>query len=128
MSVFASKYVPEPEVPPEPEVIKYFPGLSHFRNENPWVASAGRLRFRIMPTVTHHSDDDEEIEGYLTSQVWEGPWALEFSQVEEEKVFPMTREGLEAIPPYLEEWRKIMAARPPHSLEENIARRQEPAS
>ena len=94
----------------------FFPVLSHFQNGNPWSASLGRLRFRIIPS-------GEDKNAILTAQVWEGPWAFEFSSVEEEKVFPLTQEGLDQLPVWLGEWGETVNARPPRTLEENIARK-----
>ena len=90
------------------------PVLAHFINGNPWSASAGRLRFRILP--------DRE-GGILTAEVWEGPWAYEYSTVEATKTFPLTQAGLEALPSWLEEWRRAVESRPQRTLEENAQRR-----
>ena len=98
----------------------FMPVLSHFQNGNPWTASADRLRFRILPATP------EEGEATLTVEVWEGPWAYEFSTVEATETFPLTQEGLEAIPAWLGEWHREVEARPQRTLEENIARRVEP--
>ena len=91
----------------------FLPVLSHFENGNPWSASDGRMRFLITP----------EEDSTFTVQVWEGPWALEFSTVEQVERFPMTEEGLEQIPVWLKARRDEIEARPKHTLEENIARR-----
>lgn len=98
----------------------FMPVLSHFQNGNPWTASAGRLRFRILP------DTPQDGESTLTVEVWEGPWAYEFSTVEETATFPLSQEGLETIPAYLERWHQEVEGRPQRTLEENIARRVEP--
>lgn len=92
----------------------FLPVLSHFQNGNPWSASAGRLRYRILPDVEAAT---------LTAEVWEGPWAYEYSTAEETKLFPLTQEGLEQLPDWLETWRQAVEARPPRSLEENAQRR-----
>ena len=97
----------------------FMPVLSHFQNGNPWSASAGRLRFRILP---------DGGSGALTAEVWEGPWAYEFSTVEDTKVYPLTEEGIAAIPVWLEQWRAQVESRPQRTLEENIARRVEPST
>ncbi len=96
----------------------FLPVLSHFQNQNPWSASAGRLRYRILPTVAANED-----ESLLTAEVWEGPWAYEFSQLEESKTFPLNQEGLDAIPSWLEQWRQTIEERPKRTLAENMARR-----
>lgn len=97
----------------------FMPVLSHFQNGNPWSASAGRLRFLILPHIP------EEGEATLTVEVWEGPWAYEFSTVEAVATFPLSQEGLETIPAYLERWHREVESRPQRTLEENIARRVE---
>ena len=98
----------------------FMPVLSHFQNGNPWLSSAGRLRFRILPAIP------QEGEATLAVEVWEGPWAYEFSTVEDTKTFPLTEEGIAAIPVWLEQWRAQVEGRPQRTLEENIARRVEP--
>lgn len=92
----------------------FLPLLSHFQNGNPWSASAGRLRFRILP--------DREA-GSLTAEVWEGPWAYEYSTVEATHAFPLTEAGLAQLPPWLEEWRLAVNSRSQRTLEENAQRR-----
>lgn len=100
----------------------FLPVLSHFQNGNPWTASAGRLRLRILPTC----QEGEAGQGVLTAQVWEGPWAYEFSQVEETSTFPLSQEGLDALSSWLEQWHQTIEARPKRSLSEDKARRFQP--
>lgn len=105
----------------------FMPVLSHFQNENPWSASAGRLHYLITPVIP--KDENRAPipeEATLEVQIWEGPWERSFSTIEEVKSFPLSEEGIAAIPVYLESWRKTMEARPERTLEENIARRVEP--
>ena len=99
------------------------PVLSHFQNNNPWLGSMGRLRYRIIPTVA-----EREEESLLTAQVWEGPWAYEFSTVEETAVFPLTQEGLQALSPWLAERGAQVNARPKRTMAEDAARRKEPTA
>ena len=96
----------------------FLPVLSHFENENPWSASAGRLRYRIVPTVATVPE-----ESVLTAEVWEGPWAYEFAQAEETRSFPLSQEGLNLLPGWLEQWRLNVESRPRRTLSEDIARR-----
>lgn len=98
----------------------FLPVLSHFQNKNPWTASAGRLRYRILPTVA-----EKEADSYLTAEVWEGPWAYEYSTVEETKTFPLTEEGLDALPSWLCQWADTVNSRPPRSMAEDDGRRVE---
>lgn len=105
----------------------FMPVLSHFQNENPWSACAGRLHYWITPVIPKDENRKPVFEGAtLEVQVWEGPWERSLSVIEETKTFPLTEEGIAAIPAYLEAWRKTVEARPWRSLEENIARRVEP--
>ena len=99
----------------------FLPVLSHFQNRNPWSASAGRLRYRILPTVA-----ESEADSFLTAEVWEGPWAYEFSTVEDTKCFPLSEEGLAALPPWLLQWAGTVNARPRRTLAEDDARRVAP--
>lgn len=101
----------------------FLPVLSHFQNENPWSASAGRMRYRILPVP---APEPEAETGTLTVQVWEGPWAYEFSTVEETKTFPLNQEGLDALPQWLTQWADTINARPKRSMAEDDKRRTEP--
>ncbi len=99
----------------------FLPVLSHFQNNNPWSASIGRLRYRILPTVA-----ESEADSFLTVEVWEGPWAYEFSTVEDSRSFPLTEEGLAALPGWLKQWAETVNARPKRTMAEDDARRKEP--
>lgn len=99
----------------------FLPVLSHFQNKNPWTGSSGRLRFRILPTAAEGGSGD-----LLAAEVWEGPWAYEFSTVEDAKSFPLSEEGLKELSGWLEDWGKTVNSRPKRSLEEDVARRIEP--
>jgi len=101
----------------------FIPVRSHFENDNPWSASAGRMRCLILPALS-----EEPETSVLTAKVWEGPWALEFSAVEETCVFPLSEDGLQKLRIWLEEWRRTMENRPKRTLAENIARRNTAAA
>ena len=94
----------------------FLPVLSHFQNENPWSASAGRMRYRIIPIPAPEPET-----GALTAEVWEGPWAYEFSTVEETRTFPLTQEGLDALPQWLSQWDETINARPRRTMAEEDA-------
>ena len=79
----------------------FLPVLSHFENGNFWTASGGALRCRVEPDTGENPR--------LTAQVWEGPWSLRDSRVEETQEFPLTEEGLEALRAWLLRWRETMA-------------------
>lgn len=92
----------------------YLPVLSHFQNKNTWLASVGRFRFKVTPG-----------EDTLSAEIWEGPWAYDFSHVEETKVFPLEDEGIEALRLWLPEKAAEINARPKRTLAEEMARREQ---
>lgn len=96
----------------------FLPVLSHFENENFWTASGGRMRYRVDPVK-----GEEDHPPTLTAQVWEGPWRLQDSTVEETKSFPMTEEGLEEVRAWALAWQEKINARPPRSLKETLQAR-----
>lgn len=104
----------------------FLPVESHFRNKNPWTSSTKRLRFRVIPTIT--KDENGEDKSFLTAEVWEGPWAYEFSTIEETQVFPLADEGFEALRLWLEQWAATINSRPLRSMAEDDQRRHEPQS
>lgn len=105
----------------------FLPVLSHFQNENPWSSSAGRLRYWITPVIPQDENKEPLLDAAkLQVQVWEGPWERSFSTIEETRTFPLTEDGIAAIPAYLETWEQTVNSRPPRTLAENIARRKEP--
>ena len=95
----------------------FLPVLSHFENGNFWTASAGALCCRVDPVK------EEDAWTGLDAQVWEGPWSLADSRVEETRRFPLTGEGLEVLRAWLTDWRGEMNARPEKTLAETIAAR-----
>ncbi len=100
----------------------FLPVLSHFQNHNPWSASVGRLRYRVIPAFP------EEGEAVLSAEAWAGPWAYEFSTVEGTASFPLSQEGLDQLTQWVLDWADRINARPKRTLAENIARRKEPAA
>ena len=95
----------------------FLPVLSHFENGNFWTTSAGALCCRVDPVK------EEDAWTGLDAQVWEGPWSLADSRVEETRRFPLTGEGLEELRAWLTAWREEMNARPKKTLAETIAAR-----
>ena len=93
----------------------FLPVLSHFLNGNFWTASAGRVRYRAVPS---------EDKSTLTAQVWEGPYGFAFSQIEEEAAFPLSQEGLDALRAWAVGWAETINARPRRTLAEDLARRE----
>lgn len=100
----------------------FLPVLSHFQNENIWIASDGKLRYQVTPaTVTGEDGQEEQI---LVAEAWEGPWSREFSVIEAVEEFPMTDDGIEELRAWLILESIGMNERPDKSLAENLARRE----
>ena len=93
----------------------FLPVLSHFENGNFWTASGGRMRYRV--------DPDTGEEPRLTAKVWEGPWSLADSPVEETVQFPLSEAGLEELRAWVLRWRERINARPNKTLAETVAAR-----
>ena len=93
----------------------FLPVLSHFENGNFWTASGGRMRYRV--------DPDTGEAPHLTAQVWEGPWSLADSPVEETVQFPLSEAGLEELRAWALRWRERINARPNKTLAETVAAR-----
>ena len=102
--------------------VMFLPVLSHFQNENIWIASDGKLRYQVTPTKLKGEDGAEE--QVLMAEVWEGPWSREFSVIEEVEEFPMTEDGIEDLRAWLILESLEINDRPDKSLEENMARRE----
>lgn len=92
----------------------YLPVLSHFQNQNTWIASDKRLRFKVTPG-----------EEGLSAEIWEGPWAYDLSRVEETCVFPMEDEGIDALRLWLLEKAAEVNKRPKRTLADELARREQ---
>ncbi|WP_294547202.1 hypothetical protein [uncultured Pseudoflavonifractor sp.] len=100
----------------------FLPVLSHFQNENIWIASDGKLRYQVTPTTETGEDGTEK--QVLIAETWEGPWSREFSVIEEVEEFPMTEDGIEDLRAWLILESLEINDRPDKSLEENMARRE----
>lgn len=92
----------------------FLPVLSHFQNGNAWTASGGRLRYRLVPG-----------EETIAAEVWEGPFCYELSQVEEQRDFPLSEEGLEELRTWIAAWGETVNARPPKTLAQTLEQRRE---
>ena len=108
----------------------FLPVLSHFENKNFWTASGGRMRYRVDPVLGKDQPGrmryrvdpvlGEDQPPALTAQVWEGPWRLQDSAVEETRSFPMTEEGLEELRAWALDWQEKINARSPKTLAQTI--------
>lgn len=83
----------------------YLPTLHTFAMDNVFTGSAGLLRFRLSPRVVKAEggrEVDMEKSG-IRAELWHGLYCYEKSEIEAEKVFPMSEEGRSQMLSWLEE-------------------------
>ncbi len=72
----------------------YLPNLHWFAMTNPFTGSQGIFRFRVVPNVVMATAKEVDFaQSSLRAEYWHGPYCYEKSDIEEEKVFPLTEEG-----------------------------------
>ena len=73
----------------------YMPTLHTFENQNVFTGSFGALRFKITPDVDLPKGAKELIRenSSIKAEFWHGLLCYEKSEIEAEKVFPLTEEG-----------------------------------
>lgn len=82
----------------------FLPVLHSFENGNVFSGSSGLLRFVLTPQIVMKNAKEVDMEqSSILGQLWHGLYCLEKSQVEKEKVFPMSEEGKAAMRSWLEE-------------------------
>ena len=82
----------------------FLPTLHTFENENIWNGSYQNVRFRVTPSVTML--DAHEVNNAASSmkvEYWTGQFCYEKSTMEDEAVFPLTEDGLEAMRQWIKE-------------------------
>lgn len=77
----------------------YLPTLHTFENKNIFTGSYQGLRFKITPDVDLPKGAKELIRenSSMKAEFWHGPFCYEKSEIEGEKVFPLTEEGREEM-------------------------------
>ena len=76
----------------------FLPTLPHWEFGNNWSGSCGTMRFFIT------TSDAEDGEGkQMLAELWTRDVCRELAEVLESRVFPCTREGLDAMRVWLEE-------------------------
>ncbi len=84
----------------------YLPTLHYFENNNRFSGSDGPLRFMLTPEVVMLSPKEVDLPASsIHGQLWHGPYCLEKSTVEQERVFPMTPGAIGEIREWLEKYR-----------------------
>lgn len=85
----------------------FLPVLHSFENNNVFTGSFGNLRFKITPNVIMANAKEVDMEqSSVKAEYWHGAFCYEKSEIEAEKVFPMSEEGREAIRDWLWESNK----------------------
>ena len=71
----------------------YVPNYMSFHNDNVFLGSYGKLRFKLTPNVP------EEV---IRAEYWFGPLCYDLSQMDGEQTFSLTHEGIEEMKAWLE--------------------------
>lgn len=81
----------------------FIPTLHSFAMDNIFTGSLGAFRFRAAPNVVKASAKEVDFaQSTIRAEFWHGPFCYELSQMEGEKTFPMTAEGVDAMKAWLE--------------------------
>lgn len=82
----------------------FIPTLHSFAMNNIFTGSCGAFRFRAKPNVVMATAKEVDFqESTILAQYWHGPYCFEKSEMEGEKLFPMTEQGREDMKNWLEE-------------------------
>jgi hypothetical protein len=72
----------------------FIPPLHTFENNNVFTGSWGLLRFKITPSITMKTPKEVDMEASsMKAEYWHGLFCYEKSEIEEERVFPLSPEG-----------------------------------
>lgn len=81
----------------------FLPTLHTFAMNNIFTGSCGLFRFRAEPNVVMLTPKEVDFEkSSIKAEYWHGLYCYEKSTMEDEKVFPMTEEGRQAMKNWLE--------------------------
>lgn len=76
----------------------FIPTLHTFAMKNPFTGSSGMFRFRIVPNIQMRTPKEVDFDNStMKAEYWHGLYCYEKSQIEAEKVFPLTEEGREEM-------------------------------
>jgi hypothetical protein len=82
----------------------YLPNLHWFAMKNLFTGSCGNLRFRAKPNVEMATAKEVDFgASSITVELWHGPFCYEKSEMEAQREFPMSNDGLSAMKQWLEE-------------------------
>ena len=82
----------------------FLPTLHWFAMTNLFTGSCGEFRFRAKPNVIMATAKEVDFEqSTILCEFWHGPFCYEKSQMEGQRTFPLTEDGLSAMKVWLEE-------------------------
>lgn len=82
----------------------FIPTLHTFENNNIFTGSWGQLRFKVTPAITMKTPKEVDMEASsMKAELWHGLFCYEKSDIEEERVFPLSPEGREEMIAWLKE-------------------------
>lgn len=82
----------------------FLPTLHWFAMKNPFSGSCGDFRFMAKPDVVMATAKEVDFDASsIKCEFWHGPFCYEKSQMEGEKIFPLTEDGRMAMRQWLEE-------------------------
>ena len=72
----------------------FVPTLHTFENNNIFTGSWGNLRYKVTPAIVMATPKEVDLEqSSMKVEYWHGPFCYEKSEIEEDRVFPMSPEG-----------------------------------
>lgn len=81
----------------------FIPTLHTFAMDNIFTGSCGEFRFRAEPNVIKATPKEVDFEqSTIICKFWHGPFCYEKSEMEGEKVFPLTEKGRLEMKEWLE--------------------------
>ena len=81
----------------------FLPTLHWFAMTNLFTGSCGEFRFRAAPNVIMATAKEVDFDqSSIKCEFWHGPFCYEKSEMEGERTFPMTEEGMREIKAWLE--------------------------
>lgn len=74
----------------------FMPTLHTFENNNTFTGSFGLLRFKITPAIVMKTPKEVDVEASsMKAEFWHGLYCYEKSEIEAERVFPLSEQGRE---------------------------------
>ena len=82
----------------------YLPALNSLMNGNVFTGSSGKLRFKLTPILQTLPSRDVDLENSkIKAEYWHGQFCYEKSQMEGEKEFSLSDDGLRRLQAWLQE-------------------------